>query len=117
MLLLLASCLFYMYAVPIYILILAFTVVVDYVAGILIEGAEGKRRRQYLGLSIVANVGVLALFKYADFASETVAAIAGAAGWRYVPPRLGLVLPVGLSFHTFQAMAYTIEVYRGRQRA
>lgn len=117
MLLLLASCLFYMYAVPIYILILAFTVMVDYVAGILIENAEGKRRKQYLGLSIVANVGVLALFKYADFASETVATVAAAAGWRYVPPHLGLVLPVGLSFHTFQAMSYTIEVYRGRQRA
>lgn len=106
-----------MYLVPIYILILAFTIVVDYFAGILIENAAVERKRLYLGLSIAANVGVLALFKYADFASETVAALARLAGWSYAPPRLGIALPVGLSFHTFQAMSYTVEVYRGHQRA
>ncbi|HZL44243.1 MAG TPA: hypothetical protein VFD66_13295 [Verrucomicrobiae bacterium] len=72
-----ASCLFYMYFIPKYILILAFTIVVDYVAGLLIEPAEGSRRRLYLLLSIGANVGVLALFKYFNFVSDNLRLLAG----------------------------------------
>jgi hypothetical protein len=62
--LLAASCYFYMAFIPVYILILFFTIAVDYVAGILIEDAEGRRRKMFLLMSIVANVGVLAIFKY-----------------------------------------------------
>src|SRR5580692_10796379 len=65
--LLIASCIFYMYFIPIYILILIFTIIIDYFAGILIENAAGARRKWYLVMSIVANVGVLALFKYYNF--------------------------------------------------
>jgi hypothetical protein len=53
--------------VPIYILILAFTIIVDYFAGIYIEKATGKRRKQFLILSLVANIGVLVVFKYFNF--------------------------------------------------
>jgi D-alanyl-lipoteichoic acid acyltransferase DltB (MBOAT superfamily) len=116
-LLLAASCFFYMYFIPKYILILGFTIVVDYTAGILIEGATGRRRRWLLGLSIAANVGVLALFKYFNFFNANLEALARVVGWNYSIHTLSLVLPVGLSFHTFQAMGYTIEVYRGRQKA
>src|SRR5690242_14696799 len=67
--LLLASCYFYMAFIPVYILILFFTIIIDYFAGILIENAEGRKRKLFLTASIVANVGVLAIFKYFNFLS------------------------------------------------
>jgi alginate O-acetyltransferase complex protein AlgI len=112
-----ASCYFYMAFIPIYILILFFTIAIDYVAGILIENATGKRRKWYLVMSIVANVGVLAVFKYFNFLSANVHAIAEVFHWPYGIAPLNIILPIGLSFHTFQAMSYTIEVYRGNQKA
>ena len=95
-LLLAASCFFYMYAIPVYILILIFTIVIDYVAGILIEGATGRRRKAYLGLSIAANVGVLAFFKYFNFVNANLAQLAALGGFRYPIPNLEIVLPVEL---------------------
>lgn len=65
--LLVASCVFYMFFVPVYILILLGTILIDYVAGIMIENATGRRRKLFLLLSILANVGVLAFFKYFNF--------------------------------------------------
>jgi D-alanyl-lipoteichoic acid acyltransferase DltB (MBOAT superfamily) len=112
-LLLSASCFFYMYFKPIYILILFFTIVVDYFAGIAIENASGATRKRYLVVSIVANVGVLFVFKYFNFFASNLTALAG----RPLIPLLAIALTIGLSFHTFQAMSYTIEVYRGNQRA
>jgi alginate O-acetyltransferase complex protein AlgI len=115
-LLLAASCVFYMAFVPSYILILVFTIVVDYFAGIWIDRSVGRRRKAALIASIVANVGVLAVFKYYRFVFDNLAAI---RGWTGVPlslPALNIILPIGLSFHTFQAMSYTIEVYRGAQK-
>ena len=115
--LLLASCVFYMYFVPIYILILIFTIIIDYVAGILIENEEGKRRRFFLVMSIVANVGVLAIFKYYNFFVYNTSLLFRQFHWGLNLPLLKILLPIGLSFHTFQAMSYTIEVYRGNQKA
>ncbi len=112
-----ASCYFYMAYIPVYILILYFTVAIDYVAGIMIESAEGRRRKLYLTASIVANVGVLAVFKYFNFLSANARAIAEVFHWPYDLGPLNIILPIGLSFHTFQAMSYTIEVYRRRQAA
>jgi alginate O-acetyltransferase complex protein AlgI len=114
--LLAASCYFYMFFVPIYILILAFTIGVDYVAGIYIENASGHRRKFFLVMSIVANVGVLCVFKYYNFFVEN-ANIALLHMGVSALPFLKIMLPIGLSFHTFQAMSYTIEVYRGKQAA
>ena len=74
--LLAASCYFYMAFIPVYILILFFTIAIDYAAGILIEDAGGRRRKLYLAASIVANVGVLAVFKYFNFLSANAKAIA-----------------------------------------
>src|SRR5579884_1942775 len=115
--LLAASCYFYMFFKAIYILILAFTIGVDYAAGILIEGATGRRRRLFLLMSIIANVGVLAIFKYADFLNHNARAVAQFFGMHYPIGDLGILLPIGLSFHTFQSLSYTIEVYRGNTRA
>lgn len=116
-LLLAASCYFYMAFIPVYILILFFTIAVDYIAGILIEQSTGKKRKAMLIMSIVANVGVLAVFKYYNFFAANVDAFAHALHWNYSLPILSILLPIGLSFHTFQAMSYTIEVYRGNQKA
>lgn len=116
--LLIASCVFYMFFIPKYILILFFTIAVDYIAGILIENAKGHKRRLYLSASIIANVGVLCVFKYYNFFIENVeiALLKLHLGYHSLPV-LKLLLPLGLSFHTFQAMSYTIEVYRGGQKA
>jgi len=116
--LLIASCVFYMAFIPIYILILFFTIIIDYIAGIIIEGETGKRRRLFLIISIVANVGVLAFFKYFNFFTENVNGLLALLHITTYPiPLLKIILPIGLSFHTFQAMSYTIEVYRGNQKA
>ena len=103
--------------VPIYILILGFTIVVDYFAGILIENAAGRKRKLYLLLSLVANIGVLAVFKYWNFIAENFSYLLKGFGVNSPLPYLSILLPIGLSFHTFQAMSYTIEVYRGHQKA
>jgi alginate O-acetyltransferase complex protein AlgI len=115
--LLVASCLFYMAFIPVYILILLFTILIDYIAGIVIENATGKKKKYFLSLSIVANVGVLAFFKYYNFFTQNIDDLISVTGGTRVLPLLHIILPIGLSFHTFQAMSYTIEVYRGRQKA
>lgn len=109
--LLAASCIFYMAFVPVYILILAGTIVIDYFAGLLIENSRGNKKL-FLTLSLIANIGVLVVFKYYNFFIDNINGLSGAS-----LPFLRILLPIGLSFHTFQAMAYTIEVYRGNQRA
>ena len=116
-LLLVSSCYFYMAFVPIYIFILGFTIVVDYFAGIYIEKAEGKRRKLFLIFSLIANIGVLAVFKYYNFLNHNFSFLMHGFGLTNPVPYLSILLPIGLSFHTFQAMSYTIEVYRGYQKA
>ncbi len=116
-LLLAASCYFYMAFVPIYILILGFTIVIDYFAGRFIEQAEGKRRKIFLVCSLVANIGVLAVFKYYNFINYNFNFLLHGFGTNGPLPYLKILLPIGLSFHTFQAMSYTIEVYRRNQKA
>jgi D-alanyl-lipoteichoic acid acyltransferase DltB (MBOAT superfamily) len=112
LLLLVASCWFYMAFVPVYILILAFTICVDYSSGLWIERSEGRKRKLLLAASIVANVGVLAFFKYFNFVNENIAEMVRGLGFHYGVPDLGILLPIGLSFHTFQSLSYTVEVYR-----
>ena len=111
--LLVASCAFYMAFIPAYILILFFTIVIDYAAGIFIENARGRQRKFYLTISLVANIGVLAVFKYYNFFIGNVNDILHLTNPTTSLPLLNIILPIGLSFHTFQAMSYTIEVYRG----
>jgi alginate O-acetyltransferase complex protein AlgI len=113
LLLLIASCIFYTAFIPIYILILFFTIVIDYYAGIMISRSEGKRRKWFLVMSIMANVLVLAVFKYYNFFIGNINEVLASIGVQtHKLPYLGIILPIGLSFHTFQAMSYTIEVYR-----
>lgn len=115
-LLLLSSCYFYMDFMPVYILILGFTIVIDYFAGIFIGKSEGKKRKLYLTLSIIANIGILGFFKYFNFFNDSVSSLIGLFGFTNPIPDNSFPLPIGLSFHTFQAMSYTIEVYKGKQK-
>jgi D-alanyl-lipoteichoic acid acyltransferase DltB (MBOAT superfamily) len=115
--LLAASSVFYMAFIPGYVLILFGMILVDYAAGLLIEPATGGWRRALLAMSLLSNVGLLALFKYYNFAARTLEQVSRVFGETTSVPGFAWILPIGLSFHTFQAMAYTIEVYRGRWRA
>jgi D-alanyl-lipoteichoic acid acyltransferase DltB (MBOAT superfamily) len=112
-----ASCYFYMVFVPVYILILGFTIVIDYFAGRLLESTQGRTRKIWLIASIIANVGVLAFFKYYNFLNDNLTTLLKGIAVQNPIPYLSIMLPIGLSFHTFQAMSYTIEVYRGHQKA
>ncbi|MDF2986108.1 MAG: putative rane protein involved in D-alanine export [Eubacterium sp.] len=115
--LLVASCIFYMFFVPAYILILIFTIIIDYIAGICIERLTGKNKKIFLIISIFSNIGILFFFKYFNFFNDNIACIARLLHWNYPIENLWIVLPIGLSFHTFQSLSYVIEVYRGHQKA
>lgn len=113
-----ASCYFYMQFIPVYILILFVTIVIDYYAGIWIEETNDPvKKKRYLTLSILSVCAVLFVFKYFNFFNENAATLAQLIGWNYPIGSLRIILPIGLSFHTFQSLSYVIEVYRGHQKA
>ncbi|MEY4935067.1 MAG: hypothetical protein RIS64_1426 [Bacteroidota bacterium] len=117
-LLLIASCYFYMIFVPMYILILAFIIVIDYGAGLLIENQLNIHYKKiFLFVSLFINIGTLVLFKYYNFFNQNLTDLLQIFKINNALPFLKIALPIGLSFHTFQAMSYTIEVYRGQQKA
>ena len=109
-----ASYAFYMvWSVPFSSLLL-FSTVIDYTAARVIDGSDSPiRQRLALLVSLSANLGVLAVFKYADFFTNSAYSLFGARPW----PELDLILPLGISFYTFQTMSYTIDVYRGHLSA
>src|SRR6185437_11075217 len=115
--LLVLSCYFYMAFVPKYILILFALIGIDYVMAHAIERSRGKSRHLYLVISIVSNVGILFVFKYFNFFNENISLLAHMLGWNYSIEALRLLLPLGLSFHTFQSLSYVVEVYRGKFKA
>jgi D-alanyl-lipoteichoic acid acyltransferase DltB (MBOAT superfamily) len=115
--LLLASYYFYMCWSTKYIFVIWGITLIDYFAGLKIEESSGSRRRLYLALSLFCNIGLLVFFKYFNFLAGSASEAAHLFGLAYNPPLLSIILPVGLSFHTFQAMSYTIEVYRGKAPA
>jgi alginate O-acetyltransferase complex protein AlgI len=118
LLLLIASCYFYASFIPAYLLVLFTIIGIDYIAGRCIEPATGKRRKAFLVLSLTANLGALALFKYYNFFIGNVNHLLALVHIQTIPfPLWHLALPLGLSFHTFQAMSYTLEVYKGSQKA
>lgn len=112
-----ASCVFYMAFIPWYILILAIIIGIDYWAGMRIEESQGRRRKTWLIASIVSTSLVLIVFKYFNFFNTNMSAIADFFHWNYSVGFMNIILPIGLSFHTFQSLAYVIEVYRGNQKA
>jgi len=115
LILLAASCHFYAAFIPKYLLILFAVILLDYAAALGIE--KFRHKKAILLASLVGNLGILAVFKYFNFFIDNLHDLAVAVGWNYSPGHFALVLPIGLSFHTFQSMSYTIEVYRGKQKA
>ena len=106
----LVSLVFYGWEKPVYLFIMVFVIIVNYVFGFLIgraENAASKKRALVWG--VVLNVATLGFFKYADFLLENLGAI---PGLDFIEP-LGIALPIGISFYTFQSMSYIIDVYRG----
>src|SRR5690606_24848674 len=88
--------------------------VTDYVAALVMNGARTQsRKRAVLTVSILLNLGILGFFKYADFFVGSLVNLLGAVGIPVSWEALGIILPVGISFYTFQTMSYTIDVYRG----
>lgn len=118
-LLLIASCVFYMWFVPQYILILLITIIIDYGAGLLMEKQHDNQRKkkQFLIISIISTCSVLFVFKYLGFFNENLLQLSKAIGFPYPDKAINIILPIGLSFHTFQSLSYVIEVYRGNQKA
>lgn len=112
--LLLASCYFYGSWDVRFLLLLLASVVVDFNVGLWLAKAQGRRRRLVLAVSLAFNLGVLGFFKYAEFFAESAAEWLTRLGWSVPAPTLDIVLPVGISFYTFQTLAYTVDVYRGR---
>ncbi len=114
--LLIASMVFYGWFVPIYLILILFSSAVDFVAGRqLALDDRPVRRRFWLVASLVANLGLLGTFKYFDFFMGNLEGFGQSlihAGITF--PRLNVILPIGISFYTFQSMSYTIDIYRGR---
>jgi D-alanyl-lipoteichoic acid acyltransferase DltB (MBOAT superfamily) len=111
--LLAASLFFYMYWSPIFILLILYSTTIDYfVARRLSRTGDSKARRGLLALSYVTNFGALFLFKYYDFFMASWASVTHSLGLPVQPPLLHLILPVGISFYTFEAISYTTDVYR-----
>ena len=109
--LLLFSLVFYGWGEPVYVFLMIATITVDYICGYIIGrdlDSKPKRAKVTLIISIVINLALLGVFKYYDFFAGTLNSLLG----RGVFPTLGLTLPIGISFYTFQALSYVIDVYR-----
>lgn len=109
----LGSLIFYAWGEPVYVVLMLFSTVSDYIHGLFIEKYRGQRAAKLLLVSsIIINLGMLGFFKYADFLISNINALTGAG----IKP-LNLALPIGISFYTFQTMSYSIDVYRGQVKA
>ena len=106
--LLLASLVFYGWIHPWFVLLILFSTGLDYGVGLGMQRSP-DRKKALLGLSLAGNLGLLGVFKYFDFFLENVAGLGLGT-----PSSLGILLPVGISFFTFQTMSYTFDVYRGK---
>ena len=112
--LLLASYYFYVSNNNWLIILIIVSTQIDYIAGLKIEGSRSPAaRKAFLLVSVVTNLGILGFFKYYGFFAHTVVDVASAIGLKLSWTDLNIILPVGISFYTFQSMSYTIDVYRG----
>lgn len=112
-LLLVASCIFYGYWDWRFLSLILISSLTDYLLGILIHQSEDARKRKiWLLISLTANLGLLAFFKYYNFFADSFAIAMAGLGWKVNSLTLNIILPVGISFFVFQTMSYTIDVYR-----
>jgi len=113
-----ASYLFYAAWNPLYIVLLWVSTIADwYIARRISLARSATRKKLLLATSLTINLGMLGYFKYGDFLLENSIMLLARLGIDFVPPELSIVLPVGISFYTFQTLSYTLDVYRDRMRA
>lgn len=116
--LLVSSYYFYMSWNPKYAILIGISTIITFLSGILIEKADTKRgRNAVVALSLISNLGLLLLFKYMNFALDILTLLCNHLGIEIIDRRLDLLLPVGISFYTFQALGYTLDIYKGRIKA
>ena len=116
--LLFASYYFYMGWNAKYALLIATSTVITYLSGIFIDKyKEPWIRKLTVAVSFVSNLSILVFFKYFDFILDNINAVLGAIGVELVSNPFNWLLPVGISFYTFQALSYTVDVYRGDIKA
>ena len=113
--LLVASYYFYMNWKPVYAVLILTSTVLTYLCGLLVEkySDDKGKKKAFLVVSLILNFGILFVFKYFNFLNDSVFQVLSALGLRWNVPRLDILLPVGISFYTFQAVGYSIDVYRG----
>ena len=109
--LLAASYFFYACFNPLYLILIGYSTLVDYTA--VTRMAKSPRRKMWLSVSIINNIGLLGFFKYAGFVTENLNALLSSLNISYAIPEPGFLLPIGISFYVFQSMSYTIDYYRG----
>ncbi len=114
--LLAASYYFYMCWNPVYALLMLTSTAITYASGLLISRVR-SRAKLWVALSFISNLGILFFFKYYSFAAESLMAALGRFGMTWQAPAFDVLLPVGISFYTFQALSYTMDVYRGQVEA
>ena len=115
--LLLASYVFYMFWQVEYIFLILISTVIDYVASLKMGKFETKaERKPWLYVSLLANLGLLFVFKYFNFFNTNIASLAEVLDFQWTVSDVELLLPVGISFYTFQTLSYTIDVYRGNYK-
>ena len=112
--LLAADIFFYMYGGPQFILLIGGIALITWLAGLFMKEGEGKGNKKWLVLSVVFVIGALAFFKYAGFALDTVSSLCSALSIGFHPASLKLALPLGISFYSFAAIGYVVDVYRGK---
>jgi alginate O-acetyltransferase complex protein AlgI len=112
--LLLASYIFYAAWNPPFIVLLWISTLTDWFAARRIAVTSGGKRRLWLVLSIAVNLGLLGYFKYGGFFEENLSALLDTMGLSYTPSGASIILPLGISFYTFQSMSYSIDVYRDK---
>ncbi|MBQ8257626.1 MAG: MBOAT family protein [Bacteroidaceae bacterium] len=102
-----------------FLLLIAFTTFSSYLSGVLIEKYEGKRlyQKAACATNIIINIGILCVFKYYNFFAESLADMFAVAGIQLNWVTLDVILPVGISFYTFQALSYTIDIYQHKFKA
>ena len=111
--LLLASYCFYMCWEPLYALLMLFSTAATYLCSILIDKKAFGKRKLWLILCLLTNLSILFFFKYYNFTANSISSLFGLFGSSAAVPTLNILLPVGISFYTFQALGYTMDVYRG----
>ncbi|MDD3742814.1 MAG: MBOAT family protein, partial [Lentimicrobiaceae bacterium] len=117
LLLLTASYVFYMSWKTEYVLLIAFTTLVDYLVALKIAQQTSRRsKKNWLVLSLIVNLGMLAGFKYLNFFADTANMLFSSAGASPPFSLYKILLPVGISFYIFQSLSYTIDVYRGYRK-